>query len=1522
MLFAGPAVAVDLTIGGGSTHEGDFSSPGGTVTVTGEGSTFEGAVTAGRVIVQSGGTATIDTANLESAHGGSLQGVAHVVDGELVVDGGRIANVRTNGWGNAVYAGAGSNVQLNGVELSTSGTNPGVNPFGSPSSGVFAHDGAQVVLNGGSVAATGAVRGLALQTEGGMGEVITANNVEISASGTLSVGVLAYGDGDGAQASTININGGTIDVAGEDAVGVQAEKLDARINLVGTQVTTTGAGGIGVTADRGAVITLADTSITTSGSNADGIYSWLYSGEVRSNISGSNVTVSTSGQNADGVVADDSDVSLVDAVITTSGRNAVGALATQGGTITLEGGSVTTTGTGANGLVSTLEGSRIETTNTAVTVSGTGAAGARANEGGSIVLTGGSVSAASRALYADGGTITAANVAITNAVADNNVDETGAVYAINGGTVTLSGGSIETSGGRQSGLFALRSASIDATDVAINVSGDRGRGVYAHADSDSSGTVVLDGGSITTNGFLSHGLFAKRESGSTGNMLATISATDVEISVDGDDANGVYAAVGGDITVTGGSVSASGLRGIGLHAQASDSGMTGGGVLSATNVAVTTSGVDGLGVFAQDGGEIVLNGGSVTTTGAGGHALVTTMNGAPGDSTIVATDVTIKASGDGAAAAFIAGDGLIQISNSTLESGAASLQAFVVDGSQAVFSIIDSVVSSTGGDLFTADRSLDINGTGVASILLVNGTSATGNISDLGTKTSGYTDLTVEASQLQGGVYGVRNLLLSDGASWTATGAGDIDQIEIGVGGAALNAASDIRLDGILTGSGDLAKGGAGQVELAGDGHAYAGTLSINDGDILLTGSLGGTVVINANGTLQVGDGQTDGDLLADTVNNGTLIFDQIADYDYTGALSGSGGLEKRGDNVLTLSGDYSYTGSTVIQGGLVKVTSQLSNETELDVGNGTLDLSDTQQEVSALRGTGGTLALGTTGSLTVNQTDDTEFAGNITGSGAFIKDGNGSLNLTGNSDFTGQMDVNGGRLAVNGSLPGSIVVNQGAVLGGNGTVGQINANNGATVAPGNSIGTLHVTGDVNFAAGSVFEVEVDAAGNSDKIIATGTAYIDGAEVSVLAAAGNYRWTSDYVILSAAEGIEGRFGDPDVDLPFLAASLSYEPTDVVLTLTRNDRTFASAAVTANQAAVAGALDGSPQESDLYRAVSAQTDEANAQRAFEALSGELWGTTATFMIDQSRRSGELVLGRLQQADVLSSALANSGSAASSSRDGTAIWGQVIGSWNKVQGNGTNAGGIQDQIGFLTGLDTSVGDWRIGAAVGHTEGKVHVNALASHAKVQSTTASIYAGGGWNALRVRAGATYGWHDIGGDRTVAFQGFSEDVTGATDGRSISGFGELSYAARLGNSRIEPFAGINYVNVRTDAFDETGQGAALGIGKIERDVTFSTLGLRLGTDLPVTDRASITPRVSVAWQHAFGDVQGRSDNVLSTGESFRIAGLPVSKNAALIEAGFQANIMPGGSIGAAYVGNLSDRWKDHGLRIGLSYQF
>src|SRR5690606_15927513 len=278
-----------------------------------------------------------------------------------------------------------------------------------------------------------------------------------------------------------------------------------------------------------------------------------------------------------------------------------------------------------------------------------------------------------------------------------------------------------------------------------------------------------------------------------------------------------------------------------------------------------------------------------------------------------------------------------------------------------------------------------------------------------------------------------------------------------------------------IAGTGSLHLIGTAIVELTdASGLQHTGGTFVEKGELLLNTVYGGDITTSGDGVFEIGEA---GDFTGNLVNDGTFVFVRDADYSFLGDFSGSGLLQKDGEGVPRFAGLYAFEGTTSVLGGSVSFTGQLAEDTELDLQDGTVDLSDVdggEQTIGQLSGQGGQVQLGQT-QLTINQTGNTTFSGSITGTGNLVKEGEGDLKLNGDgTGFTGTGQVGGGTLSVNGNFGNAnFVVDPGGTLGGAGTVGDTNVN-GGTLAPGNSIDTLTVNGDISFTAASVYEVEVN----------------------------------------------------------------------------------------------------------------------------------------------------------------------------------------------------------------------------------------------------------------------------------------------------------------------------------------------------------------------------------------------------------------------------------------------------------------
>jgi autotransporter-associated beta strand protein len=138
--------------------------------------------------------------------------------------------------------------------------------------------------------------------------------------------------------------------------------------------------------------------------------------------------------------------------------------------------------------------------------------------------------------------------------------------------------------------------------------------------------------------------------------------------------------------------------------------------------------------------------------------------------------------------------------------------------------------------------------------------------------------------------------------------------------------------------------------------------------------------------------------------------------------------------------------------------------------------------------GDGGSVAATGTGTQTVGGTVQSSgevglqaaanqilnLSGGLSGYGVFKKTGAGTVNVGNSSGFTGNLNVDGGKVVVDGVLGADSTVNvrTGSSLGGSGSVGLLYLERGATLTPGNSPGLL-TAGTAIWSAGATYEWEL-----------------------------------------------------------------------------------------------------------------------------------------------------------------------------------------------------------------------------------------------------------------------------------------------------------------------------------------------------------------------------------------------------------------------------------------------------------------
>jgi subtilase-type serine protease len=728
------------------------------------------------------------------------------------------------------------------------------------------------------------------------------------------------------------------------------------------------------------------------------------------------------------------------------------------------------------------------------------------------------------------------------------------------------------------------------------------------------------------------------------------------------------------------------------------------------------------------------------------------------------------------------------------------------------------------------------------------------------------------------------------------------------------------------------------------DDHSFIGETLVTDGGTVIVdedAALGGPAarLRLANGGLRIA-GQAMNELNRSVVleQNGWIdIADAGNALTVDQAISGQGSLTKRGAGTLVLASTNSYTGGTVVEGGVLKAgtASAFVSGTVYAVNAGRLDLNDFDLSMSSLSGRGGILDLGKA-SLSVDQANNSSFAGVIEGTGGLVKTGKGILVLNGQNTYAGLTQVNGGGMVIgddghaDARLAGSVSVTAGATLAGRGSIGGLVVANGASVAPGNSIGTLSVTGNLTLAAGSVYELEIDPSGASDRLVASGTATIGGAAVNLTKASGNYEPGRRYTILTADGGVTGSFASLTQDMPFIDLGLAYDPKNVYLDIARNTVAFPTVGTTANQQAAAAATQALGGGNPVYDAVVWQTSAQEARAAFEQLSGEVHASGATALINSSQYVRNAANDRVRAAfgDVAAASLpvmaygpdGKDIEAATTAR--TAAWGQVFGAWSSIDGDGNASRMKQSTGGFITGIDTELAEaWRVGVLAGYSRTSFDAKDRSSSGDSNNYHLGLYGGTRWGALALRTGLSYTWSNIETGRTVSFRGFNDGLSADYDAGAFQAFGELGYRLDAAGAAFEPFVNLAHVSLHTDGFTEKGGAAALSAEAQTTNTTFSTLGLRASTDFMLGSVAA-SANGTVGWKHAFGDTTPFSKVGFAGSSLFTVTGVPIARNTFVLQTGLDMKVTDNATLGISYNGEFGSGSSTNGVDARLSVKF
>ncbi len=540
-------------------------------------------------------------------------------------------------------------------------------------------------------------------------------------------------------------------------------------------------------------------------------------------------------------------------------------------------------------------------------------------------------------------------------------------------------------------------------------------------------------------------------------------------------------------------------------------------------------------------------------------------------------------------------------------------------------------------------------------------------------------------------------------------------------------------------------------------------------------------------------------------------------------------------------------------------------------------------------------------------------FSNDISGiTGGLIKNGAGTLILTGSNTYAGGTDVLGGTVQATQPLPMARVQTE-DVLGADVHVGAAGTLGAAAGTPGSVLnqGTVIVQGDnTKFGTYTQTDTGILSVSLGSILQVGGSAQIAGT-LNVSSANSGYVTTNHQDVVEAGGVVAGTFAQlttsPGV---FLNTTIQYTSNTVWLDTTSLSITQAAQAMALTDPASSAAsvrvqsgfdtidariaAGGSVADGVLQGAGAIQhaATPDSARATLQSLSGQLHAASAAMLFDGIDARGDALS---EHFDDLMSGRAKAG-----------VWYSNLGWQGNLQRSGY-AGATFRSDGGMAGTDLHIGQHALlGFAAGQSTGFGQLDAGWDHNRTWMNNIAMYGGlvnGPWYAS---AQIANGWYREDMQRLLQLGALAAPVGTSSMGRYVAGALEGGRLFRVGSARVVPFADVRYQRLDLGGFTEQG---GLGYGLMAEARTAGRLrtglGLRAERGWQLANGMQMEFDGSAGWQHTlhqYGSVFDASFTGFN--DWLPVKGIGLSRNTTVLRAGLSL-------------------WPAHnfGLRLGYMHQ-
>lgn len=580
--------------------------------------------------------------------------------------------------------------------------------------------------------------------------------------------------------------------------------------------------------------------------------------------------------------------------------------------------------------------------------------------------------------------------------------------------------------------------------------------------------------------------------------------------------------------------------------------------------------------------------------------------------------------------------------------------------------------------------------------------------------------------------------------------------------------------------------------------------------------------------------------------------------------IVGAGGLVKRGDGELVLTGHSAYAGATRVEGGFLTVMGSIASATSV-------------APAGTLAGTG--VVNGDVDNAGAVWAGNNRGVGTLTVNGSYVQQAGGFL--------VQQLDATGGqnRLAVTrtASLAGQVALAGGpqllprfltmpVITAGQGLIGRFEGVEGPFGDGSAPFVQASLRYEPNTAHLDIRTLPFDALG-------------------VCASANQ---------CTAGSALERGLAGADADLRGVATLLQAAGT----------RDGARAALSGLSGAAHASL------STIALGGFAPFGGMIAQRLTDLRSGQVEPTAGHTAMAYA--SG----GAVSPAAALLARLP-SGQAAPWGEAGASqnAWLRGYGLAGRVGGD-ANAGGADYRGGGVAGgVDRQVTpSLLLGFSLGLSSTDIDFRQFAGKGGIKAYEGALYGSYASGPLRLDGVLGYARLDLESQRSISFGSIACRADADYGGDRFTGALEAAYAVELGWSTIEPLAGLRYTYLRQDGFAETGAGSiGLTSGWQSESSLLGSLGARLTRQFDLgANRIAIEARGR--WQHEFLDDAVALDTAFigAVSASFAVQGARVARDSAILGIGLSTRAGRNVTLIADYDVRLNADDTAHAVTAGL----